>query len=91
MPAMRLDKLDLENSISILSNIKEKLAALKKDTFVLPEGEYKKYDNSLFDGMQFPLTVNLLIAGNKPVKDQNSPRSKSARTKDKVDEQRADK
>lgn len=42
---MRLHELNnLQNSITALAELKEKLLALKEDKFVFPEGEYKKMD-----------------------------------------------
>ncbi|EFO20651.1 hypothetical protein LOAG_07838 [Loa loa] len=60
---MRLSELDFQNSILILENIKQKLREVKQDRSALPEGEYKEFKADMFDGLELPFTVNLLING----------------------------
>ncbi|KAM3724907.1 Uncharacterized protein ACO02O_08016 [Dirofilaria immitis] len=50
-----------QNSIKILENIKKKLREMKQDKSALPEGEYKEFKTDMFDGLQLPFAINLLI------------------------------
>uniref|UniRef100_A0A0R3S2B7 Reverse transcriptase domain-containing protein n=1 Tax=Elaeophora elaphi TaxID=1147741 RepID=A0A0R3S2B7_9BILA len=59
---MRLRELDYETSILILENIKQKLREVKQAKRVLPEGDYKEFKADMFDGLELPFTVNLLIS-----------------------------
>ncbi|KAL4002064.1 hypothetical protein ACH3XW_1920 [Acanthocheilonema viteae] len=58
---MRLHELDFQNTILILENIKQKLREVKQEKYVLPEREYKEFKADMFDGLELPFTVNLLI------------------------------
>ncbi|VDK72571.1 unnamed protein product [Litomosoides sigmodontis] len=60
---MRLHELDRQNSVLIVENIKRKMREMKQEKRrTLPESEYKEFKADMFDGLELPFTVNLLIS-----------------------------
>uniref|UniRef100_A0A8R1Y313 Uncharacterized protein n=1 Tax=Onchocerca volvulus TaxID=6282 RepID=A0A8R1Y313_ONCVO len=43
-------------------NIKKKLLEIKQDGSTLPEGEYEEFKADMFDDLELPFTLNLLIS-----------------------------